>query len=117
MNWEHSPLFYASMSKFWVYTLYCFGEISTSKFKSFRKFPILLTTDLRLLTYFVIFMQKTIFLKLFFFRKLVWNVSESSDPSVKFCPFTLLANVPLQYFSLLISYVNEFTESSRWYYI
>jgi len=66
MNWEHSPLFYASMSKFWVYTLYCFGEISTSKFKSFRKFPILLTTDLRLLTYFVIFMQKTIFLKLFF---------------------------------------------------
>lgn len=80
---------------------------------SFRKFSILLTTDLRLLAYFVIFMQKTKFFLNLFFKKLIWNASESSDPSVKFCPFTLLANVPLQYFSLLISYVNEFTESSR----
>lgn len=62
-------LFYASMSKFWVNKLffYSFDEISTSKFNSFRKFSLLLTTDLRLLAYFVGFAQRTkTFPKLFF---------------------------------------------------
>lgn len=47
------------MSKFGVYKFHSLIEILTSKFKSFRKFLVLLTTDLKLLAYFAMFIQRT----------------------------------------------------------
>lgn len=69
------------------------------------KFPILLTTDLKLLAYCVTFMKRTK-KKSRLFLKLHWNVSECSDPPVEACPFTRLACFPPG-FSLLILYVSS----------
>lgn len=63
---------------------YSFNEIATSKCKSLMKFPVLLTTDLRLLAYFVTFMKRTKNAKLFESQV---GVCECSDPPVALCPF------------------------------